>query len=166
MKELREVTAKHPWNLMMTSADEGQYLILLLKLRNAKNTMEISVYTGYSLLPTAHALPVDGKILALDINREITKLVFQLLRKAVLNYLNYHKRLIDLVQVGGVICYDNTLWNGSFVAPTDSPLRKYVIYYRDSVLELDKALAADSRVEICQLPVGGSGQAGGSEAGM
>ncbi|GJW83733.1 caffeoyl-CoA O-methyltransferase-like protein, partial [Tanacetum coccineum] len=60
MKELREVTAKHPWNLMTTSADEGQFLNLLLKLINAKNTMEIGVYTGYSLLSTALALPEDG----------------------------------------------------------------------------------------------------------
>lgn len=70
------------------------------------------------------------------------------------NYLNYHKRLLDLVKVGGVIGYDNTLWNGSVVAPPDAPLRKYVRYYRDFVLELNKALAADPRIEICQLPVG------------
>lgn len=70
------------------------------------------------------------------------------------NYLNYHKRLIELVKVGGVIGYDNTLWNGSVVAPPDAPLRKYVRYYRDFVLELNKALAVDPRIEICMLPVG------------
>lgn len=62
MKELREVTAKHPWNIMTTSADEGQFLNMLIKLVNAKNTMEIGVYTGYSLLATALALPEDGKV--------------------------------------------------------------------------------------------------------
>jgi len=70
------------------------------------------------------------------------------------NYINYHKRLIELVKVGGLIGYDNTLWNGSVVAPPDAPLRKYVRYYRDFVLELNKALAADPRIEICMLPVG------------
>lgn len=70
------------------------------------------------------------------------------------NYLNYHERLIELVKVGGLIGYDNTLWNGSVVAPPDAPLRKYVRFYRDYVLELNKALALDQRVEICQLPVG------------
>jgi len=70
------------------------------------------------------------------------------------NYLNYHKRLIELVKVGGLIGYDNTLWNGSVVAPPDAPLRKYVRYYRDFVLELNKALAVDPRIEICMLPVG------------
>ncbi|XP_039040808.1 caffeoyl-CoA O-methyltransferase-like [Hibiscus syriacus] len=70
------------------------------------------------------------------------------------NYINYHKRLIELVKVGGLIGYDNTLWNGSVVAPPDAPLRKYVRYYRDFVLELNKALAVDPRIEICIIPVG------------
>jgi caffeoyl-CoA O-methyltransferase len=192
MKELRELTAKHPWNIMTTSADEGQFLNMLLKLINAKNTMEIGVYTGYSLLATALALPEDGKILAMDINRDNYELGLPVIQKAGVahkidfkegpalpildqmiehgtyhgsfdfifvdadkdNYLNYHERLIDLVKVGGLIGYDNTLWNGSVVAPPDAPLRKYVRFYRDFVLELNKALAADPRVEICQLPVG------------
>ncbi|KAG0512974.1 hypothetical protein BDA96_10G061300 [Sorghum bicolor] len=140
MKELREITAKHPWNLMTTSADEGQFLNMLIKLIGAKKTMEIGVYTGYSLLATALALPEDGTILAMDADKD--------------NYLNYHDRLLKLVKLGGLIGYDNTLWNGSVVLPDDAPMRKYIRFYRDFVLVLNKALAADERVEICQLPVG------------
>jgi predicted O-methyltransferase YrrM len=47
---------------MTTSADEGQFLNLLLKLIGAKKTMEIGVYTGYSLLATALAIPEDGTV--------------------------------------------------------------------------------------------------------
>ena len=47
---------------MAIPPDEGQLLGLLLKLMNAKNTIEIGVYTGYSLLSTALALPSDGKV--------------------------------------------------------------------------------------------------------
>lgn len=70
------------------------------------------------------------------------------------NYINYDKRIIELVKVGGLIGYDNTLWNGSVAAPADAPMRKYVRYYRDFVLELNKVLAADSRIEICMLTIG------------
>ncbi|XP_047182061.1 uncharacterized protein LOC124848430 [Vigna umbellata] len=70
------------------------------------------------------------------------------------NYLNYHNRVIELVKIGGMIAYDNTLWNGSVAAPSDAPLLDYIKYYRDFVIELNQALALDSRVEICQLPVG------------
>ncbi|XP_017432999.2 caffeoyl-CoA O-methyltransferase [Vigna angularis] len=82
LKELREMTEKHPWNLMATPPDEGQFLSMLLKLMNAKNTMEIGVYTGYSLLSTALALPPDGKILALDVNREHYELGLPIIEKA------------------------------------------------------------------------------------
>lgn len=51
---------------MTTSADEGQFLNMLLKLINAKKTMEIGVYTGYSLLATALALPDDGTVASLS----------------------------------------------------------------------------------------------------
>lgn len=47
---------------MLVPADEGQLISMLIKLMNAKKTMEIGVYTGYSLLSTALALPFDGKV--------------------------------------------------------------------------------------------------------
>nr|AFK36713.1 unknown [Lotus japonicus] len=82
LKELREMTEKHPWNLMATPPDEGQLLRMLIKLINAKNTIEIGVFTGYSLLSTALALPEDGKILALDVSREYYELGLPIIEKA------------------------------------------------------------------------------------
>jgi caffeoyl-CoA O-methyltransferase len=70
------------------------------------------------------------------------------------NYLNYHERLIKLVKVGGLIGYDNTLWNGSVAAPADAPLPEYLTYYRQFVVELNNALAVDPKIEICMLSVG------------
>ncbi|CAL5197716.1 unnamed protein product [Lathyrus oleraceus] len=192
LKELREMTEKHPWNLMATPADEGQLLSMLIKLINAKNTIEIGVFTGYSLLSTALALPSDGKVLALDVNSEYYKLGLPIIEKSGVankidfregpalpvldellqdennkgafdfvfvdadkdNYLNYHKRVLDLVKIGGLIGYDNTLWCGSVAAPPDAPMMDYVKRLRGYVIELNKYLAQDSRIEICQLPVG------------
>jgi len=70
------------------------------------------------------------------------------------NYLNYHKRVLELVKIGGLIGYDNTLWAGSVAAPPDAPLMDYIKPLRGHVMELNKYLAQDSRIEICQLPVG------------
>lgn len=47
---------------MNVPADEGQFLSMLLKIMNAKKTIEVGVFTGYSLLSTALALPDDGKV--------------------------------------------------------------------------------------------------------
>ncbi|KAH9323506.1 hypothetical protein KI387_018145, partial [Taxus chinensis] len=82
LRELRNLTAKQPWSVMATSADGGQFLSLLLKLINAKNTMEIGVFTGYSLLSTALALPDYGKIIAMDNNRETYDLGLPFIQKA------------------------------------------------------------------------------------
>ena len=47
---------------MGTSPDVGQFLDLLLTTINAKKTIEIGVFTGYSLLQTALTIPDDGKV--------------------------------------------------------------------------------------------------------
>ena len=47
---------------MNVPVDEAQFIYMLLKIMNAKKTLEIGVFTGYSLLTTALALPEDGKV--------------------------------------------------------------------------------------------------------
>lgn len=49
---------------MNVPVDEGLFLSMLLKIMNAKKTIEIGVFTGYSLLTTALALPADGKVIS------------------------------------------------------------------------------------------------------
>lgn len=47
---------------MATAPDAGQMMAMLLDLVNAKKTIEIGVFTGYSLLLTALSIPEDGKV--------------------------------------------------------------------------------------------------------
>jgi len=47
---------------MGADPDAGQLMALLLKLLNAKKTIEVGVFTGYSLLLTALTIPDDGKV--------------------------------------------------------------------------------------------------------
>ncbi|KAJ8638514.1 hypothetical protein MRB53_012781 [Persea americana] len=152
LKEMREVTANHPWSLMATAPDGGQLMALLLKLIHAKKTIEIGVFTGYSLLLTALVLPEDGKP-----NSESSS-DFAYVDADKENYMNYHERLMKLVKVGGLIVYDNTLWRGT-VAYSESSLpdigkfSKGVLSKVKIVKELNKVLAADSRIQMTQLPV-------------
>ncbi|XP_068665142.1 probable caffeoyl-CoA O-methyltransferase At4g26220 [Aristolochia californica] len=82
LKELRDVTNEHPRSVMSTPPEEGQFLTLLVKLLNAKKTIEIGVFTGYSLLCTALALPADGKITAIDPDRATFELGLPFIKKA------------------------------------------------------------------------------------
>ncbi|ERN15452.1 hypothetical protein AMTR_s00036p00227270 [Amborella trichopoda] len=56
---------------MSTAPDGGQFFSLLLKLINARKTLEIGVFTGYSLLTTALSLPHDAHITAIDVDKDV-----------------------------------------------------------------------------------------------
>ncbi|KAL3728591.1 hypothetical protein ACJRO7_033217 [Eucalyptus globulus] len=84
LKELREATVQKYQirSIMNVPADEGQLISMMLKLMNAKKTIEIGVFTGYSLLTTALALPADGKIIAIDRDKEAYEIGLPYIRKA------------------------------------------------------------------------------------
>lgn len=72
LKQLRDETAKLPNGRMQISPDEGQFLALLTQLVQARRTLEVGVFTGYSSLSVALALPADGRIVACDVSEEYT----------------------------------------------------------------------------------------------
>lgn len=72
LQELRAETAQHPMARMQISPEQGQFMALLLRLMGARRTLEIGVFTGYSTLCAAMALPDDGRIIACDVNPEWT----------------------------------------------------------------------------------------------
>ena len=73
LKRLREETASMPNSTMQISPDQGQFMALLVQLINASKTLEIGVFTGYSSLSVALALPPDGKVIACDVSDEYTQ---------------------------------------------------------------------------------------------
>jgi caffeoyl-CoA O-methyltransferase len=72
LKRLRDETAKHPRAGMQISPEQGQFMQLLAKLLGARHCIEVGVFTGYSSLAVALALPQDGRILACDVSEEFT----------------------------------------------------------------------------------------------
>jgi caffeoyl-CoA O-methyltransferase len=82
MAELREETAKLPMAGMQIGPDQGQFMALLVKLMGAKRCLEIGVFTGYSSLGVALALPADGKIIACDVSEEWTAIARRYWEKA------------------------------------------------------------------------------------
>ncbi|MBD1939259.1 class I SAM-dependent methyltransferase [Microcoleus sp. FACHB-68] len=72
LHRLREETANHPYAMMQISPEQGQFMALIVQLLGAKKTLEVGVFTGYSSLTVALALPPDGKIIACDVSEEYT----------------------------------------------------------------------------------------------
>jgi caffeoyl-CoA O-methyltransferase len=67
---------------MQIGADQGQFMALLTKLTGARRCLEIGVFTGYSSISVALALPPDGKILACDVSEEWTAIARRYWKKA------------------------------------------------------------------------------------
>jgi len=130
MVELRLATSKHEKARIMSSIEEICFFQLLLKLINAKNTIEIGVFTGYSALGVALALPCDGKVVACDISKEFTDIGKPFWESAGV------AKKIDLILAPGTETldkiinkklYENVTFDFAYV---DADKANYVNYYQ------------------------------------
>jgi predicted O-methyltransferase YrrM len=73
LRRLREETiANNPHAEMAVAPIQGQFMALLVKLIGAVKGLEVGVFTGYSSLCAALALPPNGYIVACDVSEEWT----------------------------------------------------------------------------------------------
>jgi predicted O-methyltransferase YrrM len=80
--KLRDETARMPSAGMQISPEQGQFMALLIELIGARRTLEIGVFTGYSSLCVALAMPTDGRLLACDVSPEFTNVARRYWRDA------------------------------------------------------------------------------------
>ena len=82
LAELRAETAKMPRAVMQVSPEQGQFMQMLARLVGARNCVEVGVFTGYSSLAVALALPPEGRIVACDVSEEWTSMARGYWRRA------------------------------------------------------------------------------------
>lgn len=136
LQQLREETAKLPMSQMQIAPEQGQFMGLLVQLIQAKKTLEIGVFTGYSALAVALALPSDGKIIACDVDEEYTAIARRYWQKANMSHQ------IDLKLAPALETLEQLIANGEtetfdFVF-IDADKRNYVNYYEKSLQLLKK----------------------------
>lgn len=73
LRRLRDETAAYPNPQMQISPEQGQFFRVLLAVIGARKTLEIGVFTGYSSIVAALALPPDGRVIACDSSEEFTR---------------------------------------------------------------------------------------------
>jgi caffeoyl-CoA O-methyltransferase len=80
LRELAARTAREDWGLrsagnleqeMLSGHLEGQTLGFLVRATGARRVLEIGMFTGYSALAMAEALPDDGEVVACEIDGEV-----------------------------------------------------------------------------------------------
>ena len=72
LTRLREETSRLSMSMMQIAPEQGQFMQLLVKALGIRRAIEVGVFTGYSTLCVALAMPDDGRIVACDVNKEWT----------------------------------------------------------------------------------------------
>jgi caffeoyl-CoA O-methyltransferase len=133
LAQLRAETHKVAAYRMQISPEQGQFMTLLMEVLNARKTLDIGTFTGYSALVVALALPSDGKVIACDVDRHWTEIARKYWHKAgVSDKIELHlapatETLQQLLDKGEAGTFD--------FAFIDADKENYAAYY-DKALEL------------------------------
>ncbi|MGN0003967.1 MAG: O-methyltransferase [Sphingobacterium composti] len=174
----RETYLRETMPHMMSGHYQGRALAMISKMISPNRILEIGTFTGYATLCLAEGLRQGGELHTIDVNEEQQERVqgyfdesayaaqikyhiadaFELIPTLEGDFnlvfidadkkrnLVYYNMLVDRVPSGGVLLIDNVLWKGKvFDEKPDNQTKQ--------VLELNKTLAEDTRVEKLILPI-------------
>lgn len=82
LAKCREETSDHPLWQMQIGAEQAAFFRILLAMLDAKKTLEVGVFTGYSSTLAALSLPADGRVVACDVSEEFTQMAARYWREA------------------------------------------------------------------------------------
>ncbi len=131
LARLRAETAKMPQAGMQISPDQAAFMQFLARAIGTRNYLEIGVFTGYSSLAVALALPEDGRVTALDASEEWTAIARRywaeggVARKIDLRLAPAAKTLDALLAEGRAGAYD--------FAFIDADKENYELYFERSL---------------------------------
>ncbi len=192
LAELARRTAGHDWSVrpetsvfleqeMLSGHVEGQVLKTLVRLARARHVLEVGMFTGYSALAMAEALPEDGVVVALELDAEVagfaqacfdespdgSKIAVKV-GPALDSLAELAGEVFDLVFIDadkpGYLGYLHALLENGMVAPhglicVDNTLLQGEPWTGTptangrAVAEFNRAVAADPRVEQVLLPL-------------
>ncbi len=185
LARLRAETAELAEANMQISPEQGRFMSFLVELLGVKRYLEVGVFTGYSSLSVALALPADGRIVACDVSDEWTSVARRYWAEAGVadkvelklgpgvdtlaslvaagekgrfdlaffdadkeSSLTYYERAVELVRQGGLIAFDNALWDGRVADPKDESAST------SAIREVNARVCSDPRVSAALVPIG------------
>jgi caffeoyl-CoA O-methyltransferase len=132
LRRLREDTSLHPDSNMQIAPEQGQFMALLVRLLGARKTLEVGVFTGYSALAVALALPDDGQVVACDVSEDFTAVARRYWKEAGV------ERKIELRLAPAVETLDGLIASGAGgtfdFAFLDADKESYDRYYEQSLV--------------------------------
>ncbi|MGB6976150.1 MAG: class I SAM-dependent methyltransferase [Gammaproteobacteria bacterium] len=128
LAELRQETANLSNSYMQIAPEQGQFMRLLVELLGAKKTLELGVYTGYSALSVAYALPENGYIVACDVSEEWTNIAKAFWKKANMHH-KIHLHIAPALQTLEKLLADKKEVASFDFAFIDADKKSYDAYY-------------------------------------
>jgi len=117
---------------MQVATSQCHFFHLIIKISNIKNVLEIGTFTGLSTLSIALALPDDGKLTALDKDKETNKVALGFFKKA-----NQDNKIQTIVKPA-LDSLDELKNNKFDLVFIDADKMNYKEYYERSLNLLDK----------------------------
>ena len=132
LARLRDETSGMPMAGMQVSAEQGQFMQLLVKALGIRRAIEIGVYTGYSSLCVALAMPDDGRIIACDISDEWTSVAQRYWEEAGVSH-KIQLRLAPALETLDIML-ENEINNSFDFAFIDADKTSYKDYYERALV--------------------------------
>lgn len=117
---------------MQIAPEQGAFMAMLARVAGARRAVEIGTFTGYSALCVARALPDDGRLLALDVSEEWTRIARRFWERAGVAGkvdLRIGPALETLRSLPRETCFD--------FAFIDGDKREYAEYYEEILGRMD-----------------------------
>jgi predicted O-methyltransferase YrrM len=136
MRRLRDETAKMPEHGMQVSPEQAQFMGFLVQALGVRTALEIGVFTGYSSLAVASALPDDGRLVACDVSDAWTGIARKYWREAKVDG-RIELRLGNAVDTLDALSREGK--NGTFdFAFVDADKENYLEYFERCLLLVRK----------------------------
>jgi caffeoyl-CoA O-methyltransferase len=176
-------TVRHLEQEMLSGHVEGQALKFLVRLTQARHVLEIGMFTGYSALAMAEALPEDGRVVACEVDAYVSEFAQKCFAESsvghkisvkvapaleTLKQLAASGEVFDLVFIdadkGGYLDYLDILLTTSLLAPNglvcaDNTLMQGQPYLPGAtangaaIAHFNEVVASDPRVQQVLLPL-------------
>lgn len=128
LKELRAETSLYYMARMQVSPETGQLLSILIKLMNAKNILEIGVFTGYSALSMGMAMADDARLFAIEKKQMWLDIANRYIKKAGLDE-KVNTRLGDALPVLKELMAEKQVFDFIFI---DADKSNQIAYYQSA----------------------------------
>lgn len=130
LQALRQETSQLPSYQMQISPEQGQFMGLLVQLMQARKTLDIGTFTGYSALVVALHLPQQSKVITLDIDEKITEIANRYFEESGVAHKISLKLGPAAETLDALLAKEAGMFDFIFI---DADKNNYAIYYEKSL---------------------------------